>query len=145
MEEEWFVPLEPLFVLDIPPTPIFGRCQRAPIAPVHQKKQEKEEGNLVDLSPYYRMKQADAAAILGLSISTLSKRWHTASRGRVWPYRGLLLNDAQLKVAREQSEIEKLKRERKKLLRPVKADVCVIASTRKRQRHDDNDDDSWVQ
>jgi hypothetical protein len=88
----------------------------------------------IDVTPYFGMKQADAAAKLDIAVTTLSKRWKIANRdsGRTWPYQLVLKVDAKIRDLMEcveadadaippdiEDELTKLLLQRSKLLSPV--------------------------
>jgi len=44
----------------------------------------------VDLTPYFHLPEKQAAKLLGICTSTLSKQWKEVTFGRKWPHRQLL-------------------------------------------------------
>ena len=84
--------LEPLFDIGILPPPLPPSPAQSPA--------------LFDLTPYLLMPQRTVAKMLGLPMSTLSKRWRIAGKGRIWPYR---------RIQRLGTD----ERERKRLLKPT--------------------------
>lgn len=59
--------------------------------------EQKVEKRLVDITAYLSTPQSQAAAQLGIPVSTLSKRWKEAGKSRMWPYRNVIKIDAQIK------------------------------------------------
>jgi hypothetical protein len=51
---------------------------------------------LVDITHLLSTPQSQAAATLGIPVSTLSKRWKEAGKSRMWPYRNVIKIDAQI-------------------------------------------------
>lgn len=84
------------------------------------------QAEAVDLSPYFLMNQHKVADMFGLPISTFSKRWRYAANGRLWPYRRVIRIDADLKLTRDETERERLRKERKRLMKPVWMNLNVI-------------------
>ncbi len=72
---------------------------------------------LVDLSAFYHMKQQHVAALLGMAVSTFSKRWRKASSGKQWPYRRILLVEQAMRASRNTETYQVLAQERESLLR----------------------------
>jgi hypothetical protein len=58
---------------------------------------EKGRKRSLDVTPFFNTLQTDAAAQLGIPVSSLSKRWKKASNGRKWPHRHVLKIDVQIK------------------------------------------------
>ncbi len=115
------MPLEPLFVFDLP----------SPVAIRHHRDERGESPKgttggrrVVDLTPYFLMSQAKAAAALGIPVSTLSKRWGEAANKRKWPYRKVLFIDLLIeklgKCSENEAEIARLRNKRRRYLTPVK-------------------------
>ncbi len=114
--------LEPLFHIDLPP-PVEAATTIEPIRP---------KSTSVSLSPYYMMPQKKVARLLGLTVSTLSKRWSEASHGRVWPFRRVLIIDAEIKKCMKCGEdVDALQRRRKEMLAPVKISTKVNPPTKR--------------
>jgi hypothetical protein len=98
--------IEPLFIIDLPPA----------VPPM--------EIIVMDLTPFYFMKQTKAAALLHMPVSTLSKHWTKAGGGRLWPYRKLQQIDAKLQLKTiGKAEMLKLQRQRAKILAPTTIQV----------------------
>jgi hypothetical protein len=57
---------------------------------------DKPERKLVDITHLLSTPQSQAAASLGIPVSTLSKRWKEAGKSRMWPYRNVIKIDAQI-------------------------------------------------
>ncbi len=115
--------LEPLFHIDLPPPVEATAAVPDTIRPRSTK---------VSLSPYYMMPQKKVARLLGLTVSTLSKRWSEASHGRVWPFRRVLIIDAEIKKCMKCGEdVDALQRRRKEMLAPVKISTKVKPSTKR--------------
>ena len=51
---------------------------------------------VVDITEYLNLPQSDAAAKLGLPVSTLSKRWKEAAKNRKWPFRKVAKLDKEI-------------------------------------------------
>jgi hypothetical protein len=115
--------LEPLFMFDLPPvittmpTAVPGgeRTVSNEMAPFIQKN---GYANLT--SSFLGMDQRIVAGMVGLPHSTFSKRWLAASKGRVWPNRRIKKIDGEIQTARTPRLIQKLRRLRERLLKPVK-------------------------
>lgn len=60
------------------------------------QKQTVEE--YVDVTPFIRLSQEEAAKRIGIPSSTLSKRWREATMNRKWPYRTLCKIERELKT-----------------------------------------------
>jgi len=56
-------------------------------------KTANSSANFIEVTPYIRFSQKNAANILGMSSSELSKRFKEATAGRKWPHRELLKLD----------------------------------------------------
>lgn len=97
--------LEPLFDTGI------EECNNAPL------RQNEANDVSISLAPYLMMQQKEVARIIGIPVSTLSKRWRIASSGRSWPYRMVMLIDQ--KIASGYGNVEVLTRKREQLLQPV--------------------------
>jgi len=50
-------------------------------------RNEDENSQFIDVTPYLHLPQHEAAKKLGIPSSTLSKRWKEAALNRKWPYR----------------------------------------------------------
>ena len=59
-----------------------------------------------DLANYLDMKQSDAAGMLGVPTSTLSKLWNHLGRGAKWPHRSVLKIDVEIQRAMEEVDDE---------------------------------------
>ncbi len=57
---------------------------------------KQPEKKLVDITHLLSTPQSQAAAELGIPVSTLSKRWKEAGKSRMWPYRNVIKIDAQI-------------------------------------------------
>jgi hypothetical protein len=57
---------------------------------------EKGRKRSLDVTPFLNTLQTDAAAQLSIPVSTLSKRWKEASKGRKWPHRHVVKIDEQI-------------------------------------------------
>jgi len=58
-----------------------NKCTVGQVIKVNEKEQ------FIDITPYLALSQSEAAKMLGIPSSTLSKRWKEASNNRKWPYR----------------------------------------------------------
>jgi len=63
---------------------------------IGQKTQNLDE--YVDVTPFIRLSQEEAAKRIGIPSSTLSKRWREATMNRKWPYRTLCKIERELKT-----------------------------------------------
>jgi hypothetical protein len=93
---------EPFFIFDLLPPP--------PPPPPRP--------NEIDLTPYLMMPQTEVAKQFGIPLSTFSKRWKKAGRGRKWPYRKVM-------ALTKLDQTPELIRKRKRLLAPVKMHIHV--------------------
>jgi hypothetical protein len=59
---------------------------------------EKGTKRTLDVTPFLNTLQTEVAAQLGIPVSTLSKRWKEASKGRKWPHRHVLKIDEQIRA-----------------------------------------------
>jgi hypothetical protein len=66
-----------------------GKMQLASSAQSQASSAVNPGDEFVNASQYCAMSQGDAAKILGIAPSTLSKRWKEATNGRVWPWRAV--------------------------------------------------------
>jgi len=68
---------------------------------VNNGKEDLEDSNgkyvYMDIAPYLKYSQREAARKLGVPSSTLSKRWKEATMDRKWPYRMIAKIDKDLK------------------------------------------------
>ena len=86
----------------------------------------------VDITQYLTMPQSEASTHLGISITTLRKRWKEAAPTRDWPYRAICKIDKKVDLIlqeippngtlpkEQRDEIAVLLRNRKEELKPVK-------------------------
>ena len=91
---------EPFFIFDLLPPPPPPKVEE------------------VDLTPFLTMPQTEVARHFGIPLSSFSKRWKKAARGRKWPYRKLI-------ALSKMEQTPKLMRKRKRLLAPVKMHIHV--------------------
>jgi len=68
------------------------------IALISENKKLGSSQDYIDLTPYIRLSQEDAAKRLGIPSSTLSKRWREATRNRKWPFRTLSKVEREIKT-----------------------------------------------
>ncbi|GAM20155.1 hypothetical protein SAMD00019534_033300 [Acytostelium subglobosum LB1] len=61
-----------------------------------QMANNKEQPRYVDISEYLCMPQSEAAKLLKIPTSTLSKRWKEAALGRKWPHRRIAKLDKEI-------------------------------------------------
>jgi len=64
-----------------------------------QLQHETTPPSFVEVTPYIRFFQKNAALSLGMNTSTLSKRWKEATVGRKWPCRALKKLDRKIEFA----------------------------------------------
>ena len=77
--------------------------------------------SLLDITAFLSLPQLQAAARIGIPVSTLSKRWKVAGNARMWPYRNVVKIDAQinelmLSVSNEDVEAGKIPSDVEKLI-----------------------------
>jgi len=98
-----------------------------------KKIKSQEDSQYVDITPYLRMSQHEAAKCLGIPSSTLSKRWKEAAMNRKWPYRVLSKLEKEILTLMQNSEncstpqiaesmqstLDDLNRKREEEMRPV--------------------------
>jgi hypothetical protein len=93
----------------------------------YEEEEESENEKIsVEITHLLNLPQAEAAKILGIAPSTLSKRFAAATPGRKWPYRAIIKLDKQLEYFASlepsemlQNELAKLQDERNQLLAPI--------------------------
>jgi len=88
-------------ILSAPVAPVFhDECTQSAvesgIALLNEKNFVRQD--YIDLTPYLRLSQEDAAKRLGIPSSTLSKRWREATRNRKWPFRTLSKVEREIKT-----------------------------------------------
>lgn len=85
----------------------------------------KDIQRTVEISKYFHLPQHEAADLLGIPSSTLSKRWKEATVNRSWPHRPLLKIEKAISVLSQQKndyvrdELTELLEKRKELTKPV--------------------------
>ncbi len=84
-------------------------------------------GELVDVTEFLMLPQSEAAARLGMTVSTFCKRWKEAVKERKWPFRSLQKLDKEIAVLRKrnpmtsatEAKIAKMLTQREGLLVPA--------------------------
>lgn len=93
------------------------------------KKAKRSLDRTVDITHLLSLPQREAAERLGIQHVTFLRRFRKATGGRRWPFRRLRGIEGKINKLfdsagpRDQSEIEKLERERRELLSPVS--ICL--------------------
>jgi len=65
---------------------------------IEQIVSKNAQGEYLDVTPFIRYSQEDAARKLGIPSSTLSKRWRESTMNRKWPFRTLCKLEREIKT-----------------------------------------------